>query len=210
MTNLLFPKDAQPLKLYWFELSGHAHRVQLMLSLLKLPHEIIPVNLKNAEHKTPNFLKMNPFGQVPVLDDNGYILSDSSAILVYLATKYDPEQTWLAKDPETAGEIQRWLTVASGPLLNGPASARVGKVFGRDVDFEKAYLITKNLFNVIEQHLTNSAYLVGDIPTIADVALYTYSAHSPEGAIDLTPYPMIKAWIKNIEALPNFIPMKSS
>jgi glutathione S-transferase len=75
------------MKLYHFPLSGHAHRARLFLSLLDLPHEVIDVDLANGEHKSPAFLAINPFGQVPVLEDDGVYISDSNAILVYLAKK---------------------------------------------------------------------------------------------------------------------------
>ena len=78
--------------LHGFSLSGHSHRVQLALSLMGLPHQVVQVDLKNGAHKSPEFLKRNPFGQVPVLDDDGTMLFDSNAILVYLATKYDADR----------------------------------------------------------------------------------------------------------------------
>ena len=76
------------IKLYNFPRSGHAHRVELMLSLLELPTELIFVDLAKGEHKQANFLKINSFGQVPAIDDQGVVLADSNAILVYLAQKY--------------------------------------------------------------------------------------------------------------------------
>ena len=76
------------IKLYNFPRSGHAHRAELMLSLLQLPTELIFVDLAKGEHKTPEFLAINPFGQVPAIDDGGTIISDSNAILVYLAKRY--------------------------------------------------------------------------------------------------------------------------
>ena len=74
-----------PIRLYRFALSGHAHRVQLMLSLLQLPCELVDVDLAAGEHKTPAFLALNAFGQVPVIEDGDFTLADSNAILVYLA-----------------------------------------------------------------------------------------------------------------------------
>lgn len=210
MSNPLFPQEAQPIKLYWFPLSGHAHRAQLMLSLLDLPHELITVDLVNGEHKTAEFLERHPFGQVPVMDDNGTILWDSHAIIHYLAQKYDANGTWLPSPPTKAAQVQQWLAVSAGLLVNGPASARLVKVFGTDHDHAKAVELAHNLLTIIEKHLTNSAFLVGDQPTIADVAGYSYIAHAPEGEVDLTPYPTIQKWLAKIEALPGFVPMKKS
>ena len=87
-----------PIKLYRFRLSGHSHRVELFLSLLGVPFERIEVELGKGEHKTPAFLSLNRFGQVPVIEDRGYILADSNAILVYLAIAYDPERRWYPND----------------------------------------------------------------------------------------------------------------
>lgn len=81
------------IKLYRHALSGHAHRVEAFLSILGIQADIIDVDLANGAHKQPEFLKKNAFGQVPVLDDGTHTLADSNAILVYLATKYDPDRS---------------------------------------------------------------------------------------------------------------------
>ena len=93
---------SNPIKLYNFPKSGHAHRIELMLSLLNLPTELVFVDLAKGAHKQPDFLALNPFGQVPVIDDNGTVIADSNAILVYLAKKYD-NGTWLPEEPAAAG-----------------------------------------------------------------------------------------------------------
>lgn len=89
------------LKLYTHELSGNCYKVRLLLSLLGLEYEMIPVDLGKDEHKTPEFLKLNSFGQVPVIIDDNAIVSDSQGILVYLARRYGAEN-WL---PISAEEI---------------------------------------------------------------------------------------------------------
>ena len=113
-----------PIKLYHFPLSGHAHRVQLMLSLLGLPVEVVFVDLAKGEQKQADFLAINAFGQVPVIDDDGMVLADSNAILVYLASKYGKGH-WLPTDPVGVARVQRWMSVAAGPLHAGPAAARL-------------------------------------------------------------------------------------
>lgn len=198
-----------PLKLYRFALSGHSHRAQLMLSLLGLEHELVKVDRQTQEHKSPAFLKLNPFGQVPVLDDNGVIVADSNAILIYLALKYGNEQ-WLPRDPQGAAQVQRWLSVAAGPLASGPAAARAAKLFGFKIDIADATARAQALFAVMEQTLRESPFLCGSQPTVADVSLYTYTAHAPEGDVFLSPYPAIETWLARIRALPGFVPMASS
>lgn len=203
-------KPAQPIRLYRFALSGHSHRVQLMLSLLGLPVQMIDVDLVKGEQKAPAFLARNPFGQVPVIEDGAITLADSNAILVYLATRYDPTGRWLPRDAAGAARVQRWLSVAAGPLAFGPALARVIRLFGSKIDPEMALALAAQLFDVMEAHLVRQAFLAGDQPTIADIALYSYTAHAPEGGIPLQRYPGIRAWLARIEALPGFVPMVRS
>lgn len=197
----------QAIKLYRHPLSGHSHRVELMLSLLGLPTELVFVDLMKGAHKTPEFLALNSFGQVPVIDDNGTVLADSNSILVYLAAKYGKGQ-WLPSDPVAQANVQRWLSVAAGQINSGPATARLITVFGAGYNAEEAISKSHSLLKVMEQELGNSKFLAGDQPTVADVAAYTYVAHAPEGNVDLSDYPHVHAWLGSIEALPNFVGMQ--
>ncbi|MCP1481782.1 glutathione S-transferase [Pseudomonas chlororaphis] len=195
-----------PIKLYNFPRSGHAHRVELMLSLLGLPFELVFVDLAKGEHKQADFLALNAFGQVPVIDDQGVVLADSNAILVYLAQKYG-QGRWLPSDPIGAARVQRWLSVAAGPIAFGPAVARLITVFGAQRNAEEAIDRSHALLKVVEQELTASPYLAGSEPTIADIAGYSYIAHAPEGNVSLADYPQVRAWLARIEALPGFVGM---
>ncbi|MGL3213132.1 glutathione S-transferase family protein [Bradyrhizobium sp. BR 1433] len=192
------------MKLYHFALSGHAHRARLFLSLLGFPHELVDVDLKSAAQKRPEYLALNPFGQVPVLDDDGVIIPDSNAILVYLATKLG-RTDWLPQDARGAAAVQRWLSVAAGDLAFGPAAARLITVFGAkhnpDDVIARAHVLLKRL----EAHLAGRDWLVGAAPTIADVALYSYLSSAPEGNVDLSAYARVNAWLRRIEALPGFV-----
>lgn len=196
------------IKLFRHPLSGHAHRVELLLSLLKLPTELVFVDLAKGAHKQADFLAINPFGQVPAIDDNGSVLSDSNAILVYLAKKYDSSGRWLPAEPLAAAKVQRWLSVAAGQIAAGPATARLITVFGAPYDAESTIARSHALLKVVEQELTNSPFLAGSTPTLADVASYTYIAHAPEGNVSLADYPQVRAWLARIEALPGFVPMQ--
>ena len=196
----------QAIKLYNFPRSGHAHRVELMLSLLQLPTELIFVDLAKGAHKQPDFLALNAFGQVPVIDDQGVVLADSNAILVYLAQKYGNGR-WLPADPVGAAKVQRWLSVAAGPIAFGPARARLITVFGAPHDAEEAIARSHDVLKVIDQELVHTTFLAGSEPTIADVAAYSYIAHAPEGNVSLENYANVRAWLARIEALPGFVGM---
>ncbi|AYF49743.1 glutathione S-transferase [Pseudomonas fluorescens] len=199
---------SQPaIKLYGYPLSGHTHRVELMLSLLGLPSEFILVDLKQGAHKAPEFVAtLNSFGQVPAIDDNGTVLADSNAILVYLASTYGKGQ-WLPSDPVGQARVQRWLSAAAGQLHAGPAAARLALVFGAQVDTDTAISRSHALLQLVEQQLRQSRFLASEQPSIADVAFYTYVAHAPEGNVSLDDYPHVRAWLASIEALPGFVGM---
>lgn len=197
----------QTIKLYRHPLSGHSHRVELLLSLLKLPTELVFVDLAKGEHKKPEFLAINAFGQVPVIDDNGTVLADSNGILVYLAQTYG-SGSWKTQDPLTEARIQRWLSVAAGQVAYGPAAARLITVFGASFNADEVISRAHALLKVMDAELADTPYLAGNQPTIADVANYSYIAHAPEGNVSLVEYPNVQAWLQRIEALPGFVPMQ--
>ncbi len=203
-------KPSRPLRLYRHPLSGHAHRAQLLLSLLGLPHELVTVNLLAGEQKQPEFLRRNSFGQVPVLEDGDVTVPDSNAILVYLAERYDDEGRFWPRSPEGKAAVQRWLSVAAGQLAAGPAAARLVRVFQRDIDYARTLEIAEQLLNVLERELSEREFLVGSGPTLADVALYTYVAHGPEGGVSLEPFAAVRRWLGRIERLPGFVPMQAA
>lgn len=193
------------MKLYHHPLSGHSHRAVLFASLLGVPHELVEVDLMAGAHKQPAFLKLNPFGQVPVLEDDGVVIADSNAILVYLAKKADGGE-WLPEDPQGAALVQRWLSVAAGEVAYGPAAARLITVFGAKFNPDEVIARAHVLLGRLEAHLSESEWLAGPRPTIADIAVYSYVARAPEGNVDLSGYPGVNAFLARIEALPGFAP----
>lgn len=199
---------AQAIKLYRSAISGHSHRVELFLSLLGLPFELVNVDLAAGAHKKPEFLAINPFGQVPVMVDDTVTLADSNAILVYLAMRYAGDAGhWLPTEPVAAANVQRWLSVAAGLLAFGPATARRIVLFKQTISTDEAVARSHALFAVMDLQLGQSAFLAGSKPTLADVANYSYVARAPEGNVSLVGYPNLRAWLARIEALPGFLPM---
>ncbi len=208
--NSRFANDKLPVKLYRNPISGHCHRVQLMLALLDIPVQLIDLDMGNGAHKFPEFLALSPLGKVPAIDDNGVILSDSNAICVYLIKTYGDGYHWLPESALDAAELQRWLSIAAGEIAYGPCAVRLVKVFGVDLDYEAAKNISEQVFAMMELHLEKNQYLVNNTITLADVALYTYVAHAPEGGVSLEPYAAIRSWIERMEAQPRFVPMAKS
>ena len=196
------------LRIYSFPLSGHAHRVELFASLAGIAHEVINVDLGNGEQKSEAFLAINPAGQVPVIVDGDNVIADSNAILVYLARKYAP--SYYPDDLLTEVEIQKFLTLSAGEIAFGPAAARLINVFKAPLDPGFAAATAQKVLNKLEAHLTDKEYLVTNKPTIADISIYSYVAHAPEGGISLEEYPNVRRLLKNIESLQGFIPMQST
>lgn len=193
------------MKLYYSPKSGHSHRVRLFLSLIGAAFDLIEVDLAARQHKSADFLKMNAFGQVPVLEDDGVAIADSNAILVYLARKFG-RTDWYPEDALGAARVQRWLSVAAGQLAQGPASARLVTLFGAKIDADAAIARAHALLGLMDAELAQSGWLAADRPTIADIALYSYVARAPEGNVALDDYAHVRAWLERIEALPGFVP----
>ncbi|WP_066122581.1 glutathione S-transferase family protein [Geminocystis sp. NIES-3709] len=195
------------IKLYGHELSGNSYKVKLMLALLNLPYEWIKVDLMVGEHKQPQFLALNPFGQVPLLVDGETILADAQAILVYLARQYGNEQ-WLPLDALSLAKVIRWLSTTAGEIRQGVESARLYHLFkATNINLDRANQKAEYILTQLNDHLRNREWLELNHPTIADVAVFPYVALASDGKIDLTPYPHVLNWIDRVKSLPNFVGM---
>ncbi|WP_428946038.1 glutathione S-transferase family protein [Pantoea sp. FN060301] len=191
------------LTLYNTPLSGHGHRVKLLLSMLDLPYEEVEAGAEIR--KTARFLALNPQGQVPVLVDGETVIVDSNAILLWLVKRYAPESHWLPKDLLQEVEVHRWLAKAAGEIRYGVASARLIKQFSTPENYASACAVAAKFLPQMEQHLAGKRWLAGEQATLADLACYAYVACAPEGGIALTDYPAIQQWLQNVEALPGFV-----
>lgn len=200
------------IQLYDYVLSGSCYKVRLFLSILGTEYETIPVDYyPGGEHKTPEFLEINPLGQIPVLRDGDLTLRDAQAMLVYLAGKYDGARTWYPEDAETQGQIAMWLSFAGGEIMNSSA-ARLHDMLFYDFDIDKVRAAARAAFRVLDDHLTDREidgkdWIVGDTPTVADIACFPYIALSGDGGIALDDYSAIRRWIARIKKIPGFVIM---
>ncbi len=195
------------MKLYNIPQSGNCHKVRLLLSLLGIDYVTHNLNLAEKEQASADYLTLNPFAQAPVLDDNGTIIRDSQAILVYLASKYGSEQWWPKDNPVDIAEITAWLSTAANEITHGPARLRAHYIFGREIEVAFATAITEKVLTIIDRHLAEQSWLVGNKLSIADLAIYPYLALAHEGKVDITTYQHITAWLTRIESLPEYIAM---
>jgi len=194
------------LKLHDLELSGNCYKVRLFCALLGLKLDLAPVDLMSGAHKNSPFIDLNPFGEIPVLEDGSVVLRDSQAILVYLARKYRGED-WLPTDAAGMAEVVTWLMVAENEIARGPGDARLHDKFGYKLDVSQARTNAARILGLIETHLKSTDWLALGRPTIADIACMPYIALGHEGGVTLAPYPAIQAWIGRIKALSGFISM---
>jgi glutathione S-transferase len=189
--------------------SGNCYKIKLLLELLDLKYEWIPIDILAAETHTDEFLSKNTNGKIPVLQiDESTYLSESNAILNYLAegTEFLP-----ASRLERANVLQ-WQFFEQYSHEPYIAVARfINKYLGLPPDRMDEYHSKQagghKALAVMDKQLSETAYLVGELPTIADISLYAYTHVADEGGFDLAAYPKIRAWIKHIEDLPRHIPM---
>ncbi len=193
------------MKLYITATSGNAWKVRLLLSMLKLPFETIALDTKKGENKTPEFLKLNPRGQVPVLVDGDKVFWDSTACLVYLARKHGGEP-WLPTDAAGMAEVQQWLALSNNEMHYGLQWARGVKIGIRSIgSYDEYAAYGRNGLAVLEGRLKSNDWLACGRPTIADIACYCYTSVSPEGGLPHDNLPAVAAWVKRVEALPGWI-----
>lgn len=201
------------MKLYDYELSGNCYKVRLMLHLLGVPCDKQAINFyPGREHKSPWFLEqVNPAGQLPVIEDDGFVLRDAQAILVYLASRYDTSGQWYPDDAKTRGQIQQWLATAD-TITQTASAARLHDALGYDFDIQACRQGARNVFRLLDDHLAErqamgQPWLVGTQPTIADIACFPYVALAPEGGIPLDEFPALRQWVWAFRHQPGFIGM---
>ncbi len=194
------------MKLYDLELSGNCYKVRLFLALIGKAYELVPVDFLDGEHTRPPLSDLNPFKEIPILEDNGLVLRDSQAILVYLARQYAGEN-WLPADAAGMASVMEWLMMAENEIARGPNDARLHDKFGYELDHALAVQKAGRVLGLLEQRLANREWLVGDAPTIADIACFPYVALGHEGGVPVGDHPAVQAWIARIKALPGFIGM---
>ncbi len=181
------------------------------MSLLKIEYQFLPLDISKQQHKSAAFIKLNPRGEFPVLEDGENIIWDSQAILIYLATKYPPCQRhsnhWYPQSAIELAHITQWLCVANDEIFHSLGKARSMLKFDYKGDLNSYQQKGESTLNWIEQHLSHRNWLATNQPSIADIACYPYIALCEEGQISLHPYPAIHRWLKRIQTLDGFITM---
>jgi len=193
------------MKLYMASPSGNSYKPQILLALLKVPYEKVLIDLKKQEHKEAAYLKVNPRGEVPALEDGGDIVWDSAACLVHIARKHGGEK-WLPSAPIQMAEVVQWLVLSASEIQFGLQYGRREVVTGRRTcgTLEECQAIAAKALGVMEARLRGNDWLALDRPTIADIACFPYVETAPEGKVPLDPYPAVVKWLARCKALPGW------
>lgn len=202
------------IRLHDYALSGNCFKVRQMLTWLGIDYQRVPVDFHpGREHRSAAFLaEVNPLGQLPVIDDDGFVLRDAQAILVYLASKHDAEGRWYPTDPQLRGQVTMWFATAD-ELTRTASAARLHDAFGyENLDIEACRRGAHAALRLLDDHLAERAsegrqWLAGSRATVADLACFPYAALAGEGGISLDEYPALRHWIWNFRHLPGFIGM---
>jgi len=196
------------MKLYYHPKSPNATAVLAVAYELGITLDLHEINLPGGEQRQPAFLRINPNGKVPTLEDGDFILWESGAIMQYLASKKPGNTLWPADD-RTRADITRWQMWRFGEWGRGAGFLiweRLVKKFigGGDPDAAKVKE-GEELFNigaaVLNGHLENREYLVGTKPTLADFSVAVPMVYATPAGLPLDAYPSIRRWYGRMEKI---------
>lgn len=200
-------KIEDKMKIYSFPYSLPSYRARLAASLLGFDFEEILVDLNQNEQKSAAFLAINPLGKIPVMADNQLIVSDSIAILRYLARKAKNTHWYPESDISTAAQIDTLLSLVSNELYEGIEKARIINAFKMlpAESLPQCEAITSNVLNILNTQLENKQFLTNNYPTIADIAVASTILYIHEASFHLDNYKNIEKWLNRVKSLDGFI-----
>jgi glutathione S-transferase len=199
------------LNVYGDKQSGNCYKVQLLLSLLGIEYHWHQLNILDGDTKTPQFLALNPNGKIPTVAlDDGRVLCESNAILGYFAEG----SAFIPSEAFSRAKVYEWLFFEQYSHEPCIAVARfIQKYLGlpenRQEEYRSLQAGGNKALTIMESTLTKTPYLVGNTPSIADIALYAYTHVANEGGFDLHRYPGIRQWCTRIESLDGYEKMTS-
>ncbi|ELS00104.1 glutathione S-transferase family protein [Gloeocapsa sp. PCC 73106] len=194
-------------KVYGDVNSGNCYKVKLLLSQLKLPFEWIEIDILKKETRTPEFLTINPNGRIPVLEwETGHFLWESNAIMHFLSEGTE----FLPCDRLQRAQVLQWLFFEQYSHEPYIATSRyLIRYLKGEEKYQKVLAEKRPLgyaaLGVMEKHLKEHPFFVGDVYSIADIGLYAYTHVAAEGGFDLSQYTAILAWFERIQSQLNYL-----
>lgn len=184
--------------------SINGYKVRLLLSMLGLPYELVELDMYGGEHKREPFLSLNPFGQMPALEDGDFSIADSHACLVYLARKYDSLGRWLPADAEGEAKVAEWLSKSANEVHQGPWMKRA-KIRRPDaIKLSDAEIDERcdHILRIMDSALAKRDWLALDRPTVADISCFGPISLLKVSGYDTDKWPNVTRWLERIRALP--------
>lgn len=194
------------LRLHDYGASANCLKVRMLLAMLERPYERVSVDIFAGETLTEEFAARNPARSTPVLEiGEGSHLAESAAILCYLADG----TAFLPQDPLGRAQVIRWLIIEQTDVIPTMGGLRfrlaTGRLHVQDPEARRRHRGALEILALIDAHLRERTFLVGERLTIADIAGYAYIHVAPEAGIDLSAYPAVQAWLTRIERAPGFV-----
>ncbi len=197
------------LKLYEYPPSGNCYKIRLLLTQLDMTFERISVDIVKGETRTPEFLQKNPNGKIPLVElEPGKYLSESNAIIYYFSqnTPFFPTNLF------EQAQVMQWMFFEQYSHEPNIATSRYWiSVLEKAEEYQEALQQKQKLGNmalsVMEKHLKQHQFFVGNNYTIADICLFAYTHVADEGGFDLTQFPAIENWIQRVKQQPKYVPI---
>jgi glutathione S-transferase len=191
------------LTFYDAPVSGNTYKVRLLLKQLAIPHEVVRLDIKGGAVRTPEFRKVNPFGRVPYIVEDGFGLAESNAILSYLARG----TRMLPADARSIALVQQWMFFEQNQVELAIGIPRFWKKLGIDQPaplWEHYGARAVASLKVLERHLAGRKWFVGEAYSVADLALFAYTHMAPDAGHDLAQFPAVTAWLQRVREQPGW------
>jgi len=203
------------IKVYGLGLSFPVNRVRMCLNALELEYEFVVINPLAGETQTEEYLKMNPSGKIPAIDDDGFYLFESNAIMKYLCRKNNSD--FYPTDIVAQAHVDKWLDFIVAHLNNGLAKVFFNKIVAGLIDIEadtksmeEGYSFLERFMTVIEKQLGTTPYLAGDKMTIADIALLATVDPFEVIDVNISDYPNVATWASKLMKEPFYTKVHGS
>ncbi len=195
------------IRLYGTMLSVNAYKVRILLNILELEWELVDIDMAGGEHKREPFLSLNPFGQMPALEDGDFTVADSHACLVYLARKYDTGGNWLPADAEGEAKVAEWLSKSANEIHQGPwmARAKIRRPDAITLSDEEIHARCDHILGIMEGHLAKRDWLALERPTIADISCFAPIHILPDSGYPTDKWKAVTDWLHRFRELPGVI-----
>jgi glutathione S-transferase len=193
-------------RLYDYVASANCYKARLLLAQLGRDYERVPIDIFGGDTLACEFADINPARSTPVLEtDDGRFIQESNAILWYLADGTE----LLPDDRFDRAHVLKWLVLEQTDVMPGIGGLRFRLLTGRlaadDPVAAQRRELGEDALAMLEQHLEDVEWFVGNRYSIADVSLYAYTHTAPEAGFDLEACPAVEAWLRRVEAQPRFM-----